>query len=284
MDCRRFEEILDRLAAGRATPVERADAEAHLRSCEACGLWQPAAVSDSNALPPEADEALTRSILEITSGPACARAEQVLANTIDEVLESGAARILQMHLSGCARCAELARTMRSLKETLPEMAEIDPGPAFAGEVIRAARASLRIRVRRWAHPARIWYRLIRRPLFTWEAAYAGTVLFAILFLNPWFPLREYASQAVSAAEISAPAGLSRVVPAGTLPEAAEIARTASAVSARVTGAGSAIGRSASDWTKSAKTTVDRKIVPSVENFLGEIRKAFEKLFAPPQSD
>jgi hypothetical protein len=284
MDCRRFEETLDRLAAGRATAAERADAEAHMRSCARCGSSPASATSGPYPLPPEANEELTRSILEITSGPVCARAEQVLAESFDEPLEPGAAQILEMHVSGCAGCSRLARTLESLKELLPAMAEIDPGPAFATEVVRAARASLRVRMQRWRHPERIWYRLIRRPLFAWEAAYAGTVLFAVLFLNPWFPLREYSTRALSSVEISAPAGLSRIVPAGALPETGEIARTARDISARASSTGSAVQRSVSGWTNGAETFLDQKLAPSAQKFAGQVRKGVEKWFTPRQPD
>ena len=76
-----------------------------------------------------------------------------------------------------------------------------------------------------------WDRLVRRPLFAWEAAYAGTVLFALIFLNPSLPIRDASVRALASVQSRA-ASVAETAPAGIGSVGGEIRK----MSSRATGA------------------------------------------------
>jgi hypothetical protein len=275
--CSRIEENLDLLATGRASPEERYFAEAHLRTCEGCRTLLSAACGELD-LPAGGHEDLTRSIIEMTSGPACERAMQSMCESLDGMLEPAQVEILQLHVGHCPGCGRFAAALQLLHEVLPEMAEVDPGPDFAAEVIGVARRSRRVRMRRF-HPAFLWNRLIRRPLFTWEAAYAGTLAVALLFLNPWLPLQDYPARAISALEVSIPSGLSSLASARVIPEASEIAGTATHISGAVAAGASSARTSLSRWSDRAENYLRETALPAARTFLENARGGGARLFS-----
>jgi len=81
--------------------------------------------------------------------------------------------------------AVIARTagVEAVVRDLPLLADMDPGAGFAERVLSAT--SRRPAPEGWrARVSGAWRALVRRPRFTWEAAYVATVCWVLLFGNP----------------------------------------------------------------------------------------------------
>ncbi len=185
MNCTGFENRLERFRKGTLNPVERQGAEDHLRICPSCRELARVACSDIDPPPLPVPKDLTRTILERTSGPACGRVREHICDFVDGTLAASYAEILSLHLADCGECSALAESLSELRETLPQLGEIDPGMNFTYSVIRATSrrqpepyVSLWLRIQQW------WLRLIQRPRFSWEAAYLGTILLVCVLGNP----------------------------------------------------------------------------------------------------
>jgi len=168
-------------------------------------------------------EALLTGVLERTSGPACRRAEELLAvapgpsgswagreeelpeaRTSDEAedaLSPVDRELLDLHLAGCAECRALAAALAELARDLPGLAEVRPDPGFVQEVLTATLpAAVRWR-RRW-RPAwdrfrsESWPRWLRRPRFAWEAAFLLTLVALPIFAAPEAPLQAVPERAI----------------------------------------------------------------------------------------
>ena len=90
-----------------------------------------------------------------------------------------------MHLSGCEPCATLSIVLAELATDLPALAEMNPGERFTAEVVARTvprrRASRRGETPRWVERlVQGWDRMIRRPRFALEGAYAMTLLLLVI--------------------------------------------------------------------------------------------------------
>jgi len=184
---------------------------------------------DRRDLEPDLDqelEALLARVLERTSGPACRRAEELLAaalgpsdgwagreEELPEARTSGEAEdalapvdreLLDLHLAGCAECRALAAALAELARDLPGLAEVRPDPGFVQEVLTATLPPA-VRWRRRWRPAwdrfrsERWPRWVRRPRFAWEAAFALTLVALPIFAAPEAPLQEVPGRAIELA-------------------------------------------------------------------------------------
>ena len=131
---------------------------------------------------------MIEAILARTSGRTCDTARERVCDFVDGRLESVDAQLVQLHLEGCADCAELASAVARLTGELPALAELQLDDRFLGEVV--ARTSGR---RRWA--AQLAARIIDgvqiwagRPRFALEASYVGTCALLLVFGIPSSPL------------------------------------------------------------------------------------------------
>ncbi len=154
----------------------------------------------------ERNERFVRDVLNRTSGSACDRACEQLSDLMDGSLAGMDRQLVQAHLEHCDPCRTLAVTLGWLEPLLPQMAEIDPGPAFTARVLdrttRRARiedpatavpggaAGLMDRVGRW------WERQILRPGFAAQVAYAATVILVLLTAVPGAPLKNAPGKAL----------------------------------------------------------------------------------------
>ncbi|MEN8007653.1 MAG: zf-HC2 domain-containing protein [Candidatus Krumholzibacteriota bacterium] len=145
------------------------------------------------------DEKFLRDVLARTSGSACDRACEQLSDLMGGHLVGMDRELVQSHLEHCEPCRTLAVTLGWLEPLLPQMAEIDPGPAFTARVLAATSeqdpaimpfpavptgpAGLMDRVGSW------WDRQILRPGFAAQLAYAATVVLVLLTSVPGAPLR-----------------------------------------------------------------------------------------------
>jgi anti-sigma factor RsiW len=190
MDCRSLLDRLEALLDGTLSDDDLRAAEEHLRACADCRSFVELARTepDGSALEPPAD--LAGSILERTSGPACDGARNRLCDYVDGSLAELDAELVRLHLDGCRECEGLARALVSLAAELPAMAEIEPDPAFVGDVLARTvplRKRFARRLEKLASIRELWPRVVNRPRFALEAAYVGTLVLVLIF-GPNLPL------------------------------------------------------------------------------------------------
>ncbi len=199
MDCRIFEDILADFHEGRLTHDRRSDAEDHLAVCSACRRLLDIVRGDIDILPEDAREALSRSILECTSGPACPGIESQLCDFVEGSLDKDQIQLMALHMDHCSSCLAIVRQLEELRDILPSFAEIPLDDSFAREVVRLTNGQ---RYRRKSPATRLlawWNALIQRPRFTLEAAYIGTLALVFLFGSPFLRFRNLTFVAVPAA-------------------------------------------------------------------------------------
>ncbi|MEZ5330641.1 MAG: zf-HC2 domain-containing protein [Thermoanaerobaculia bacterium] len=175
--CARCEARLEAWLAGTLDAAERLSVEAHLEACPAC--------RELATLARLADDApdLTAGILAATTGPACTAAEERLPAYLESALDPTDRRLVALHLETCEPCHDLAAILAAQESLLPALAEMTPPPGFTREVLRALAAAaparqpalpLDVRLATWLRTA--WPRLVARPRFATELAYALTVV------------------------------------------------------------------------------------------------------------
>ena len=121
---------------------------------------------------------LTAAILERTTGPVCGRAREVVVNHSDQPVDPATDALLFEHLQHCVECQAFASAWQESARMLLAFAELDPGPAFSGEV-------LALTTRRKVSPWTAWWaRVVARPRFSLEAAYVIASLCILLAGNP----------------------------------------------------------------------------------------------------
>jgi hypothetical protein len=190
MDCRSWEELLERHLDGTLTAAERQASETHLAACGRCRDLLTAAEASRRILAGEARADLTDAILERTSGPPCRRAEELLPDLVEGRLGATDAQLVRHHLRHCRACDRLAVTLTWLLPELAEMGELAPDAGFTADVM-AATVGADLRTGGILDRLRAWWRGVSaRPRFAFEAAYVGTLLLVLLFGTPVSPLKE----------------------------------------------------------------------------------------------
>ncbi len=158
---------------------------------------------------------LTRAVLAVTSGPACRRAEELLARR--NHLPADDAALLAAHLDRCPDCRELAAILASLPGELAALADPPPEPGLTAAVLRRTLPLLRRRrctgrpgVRAWL--AAWWEERAERPTLAAEVALVAALLLAAL---GWLPGEKLPPRgrmtAVAARVIAPPARLGSLV-------------------------------------------------------------------------
>ena len=153
-------------------------------------------------------EEFVQDVLARTSGQACRRALDQLPDLTDHRLEDLDRQLVQAHLEHCVACRQVAVTLGWLGSLLPDMAEVEPGPAFTAAVVARtsgalSRAEKTVRAGGNYGPAglldrlgRWWQGQLQRPQFALQFAYVATVLILALTATPWSPLRGAPRQAL----------------------------------------------------------------------------------------
>jgi hypothetical protein len=182
MDCQAFERLLLDFQQRLLKEDQRLEAERHLQGCPECRLLL--ALWDEPPLSAPGASDMTMDILARTSGPACPRLREQACAFVDGELDEGRSNLVRGHLEHCGSCSALVASLVELKGLLPQLASLDPGPAFTQEVLRR---SVRLPAwDPWTEFQAFWRRLFHRPRFCFEAAYAGT-LAGVLVLNVPLP-------------------------------------------------------------------------------------------------
>nr|MBC8422951.1 zf-HC2 domain-containing protein [bacterium] len=149
--CERWQALLDGFLAGRLDAADRTFVLGHADGCESCRDLLKLVSADLPELgDPDGLQAadLTGAVLAATTGPACARAEILLAERPDGTLKERDAALLDDHLDHCDACQELAPTLTWVMPAVAGLAgpELDPGLSY--DLLRptaAARAPHRAR-------------------------------------------------------------------------------------------------------------------------------------------
>lgn len=189
------------------TPVPD-DAAAHLEACEACRGWMSAfaeGLATSGQAGVAEEDGLTANVLARTSGTACDRARGLLALRAESPLGDLDSTLVAGHVDHCAACANVAAALDSALAALPQLATLDPGPGFVDRVLaltsrRPARPTVGDRWRA------AWERLVKRPRFAWEVAYAATLCW-LIFFGPPLKAFEWTSTVTAVAREQVPSTL-----------------------------------------------------------------------------
>ena len=190
MICDSFLERVAGLLDGGLTRSGREEVWRHLEDCADCrGLY--AALAAAGDVPE--DPGLAGAILARTSGAACGSARSRLCAWVDGELDAFDADLVDAHLRRCPECGGLARPLERLREELPRLAAIDPGPSFVETVLsRTSRRPRRVPLgARWAS---VLSRLLARPRVAWEGAFVATVVLVAPVLAPRSPLADLPSR------------------------------------------------------------------------------------------
>jgi len=203
MDCRRFEENLERLLTGELSAEESDRAKAHGTSCARCAHLLDIVHGDPHVHELPNEESFVAALLQKTVGSGCARAEANLCAWIDGELDETETSLVRMHVEHCPGCNAVTAALRTLAADLAGMLEIDPGPAFTRDVLARTRAAdhspavtLAARLRDQ------WQRFLLRPRAAMELATAGSFVLVLLCGLPFSPLREMPRQALQVAQLN----------------------------------------------------------------------------------
>ena len=154
----------------------------------------------------ERNDRFVRNVMNRTSGSACDRACEQLSDLMEGNLAGMDRELVQAHLGHCDPCRAVAVALGWLEPLLPQMAEIDPGPAFTARVLERTTGRDRIEDPATAVPSGAaglmdraggwWNRQILRPGFAAQVAYAATVTLVLLTAVPGAPLRNAPGKAL----------------------------------------------------------------------------------------
>ncbi len=181
MNCHDFEIRLEALAGGELPAAERAGCLRHAEVCTDCR--ELLELARLGAAPPEAEDDLVAAVMASTSGPACERVLERLADGWGRGVDREGDPLLALHVERCRECRATAGALAVLAADLAGLAEVRPDTAFADDVLRAT-LPLPVRLRRaWERVRReVVPRLVSRPRFAWEAAFVVTVAFLPLIV------------------------------------------------------------------------------------------------------
>jgi hypothetical protein len=209
------------------------------------------------------NEEFVRDVLSRTSGSGCDRACRQLSDLMDGSLKGMDRELVQSHLEHCDPCRAVAVTLGWLEPLLPEMAEIDPGPAFTARVLERTTGRARVseplpavptgpaglmdRVGGW------WDRQILRPGFAAQLAYAATLILVLLTSIPGAPLRGVPGKALEIVQ-AGPTAAPVVGPALDTASGWVGGRTAAAVDAARAGVNQRLERTESSLAQRGQRT------------------------------
>jgi len=158
MNCLGFETLLADLLEAHPSDQLVAAARDHRVACKNCAqLWETVQAESNSSL----DSHLTRSILMGTSGLPCGKVRAVLAGATS----TQSHKCLSLHMTHCSNCRLWALWMAW--QRTPSVSPDNPGSIKLAQRIVG-----------------LFERLLRRPRFGLEAAYAGTLLFFLLLGGP----------------------------------------------------------------------------------------------------
>ena len=209
LDCPGLLDRLEALLEGRLDGDDKLAVEKHLSTCDNCrGLTRRLrAAPEERSLEPPAG--FVETVLSGTTGSVCGTARERLCDHVDDELEPFDDELVRCHLSGCDECSALARCLSRLSAELPLLAELEPDPAFVGDVLQKTLPAHAPPARWAARMTAGWRRLVQRPRFALEGAYVGAFALALLFGIPNSPLAGVPRKALDLATVNPVAELKR---------------------------------------------------------------------------
>ncbi len=186
MRCTVLQLVLDSYLEASLEARSRAALEEHMKSCRDCRELLGIARGDLE-LPGQLGNEFAQSVFRRTAGPACMQARDLLCQFCDGQLSGLDFELVAAHVENCGACRGLEAALSGLRRDLPEMAEIQPDGRFAEAVLRRISTAVAQQSRHGPRFRDWWLALVRRPRFSWEAAYIGTLLMVIAFTNPLAP-------------------------------------------------------------------------------------------------
>jgi predicted anti-sigma-YlaC factor YlaD len=191
MNCESFDARLDALLAGRCSPGEWDEAEAHLATCATCRRLFDAMAGRAGDLDDEGHETLAAAVVAKTSGSgrACASARDRLCDFVDGGLDAFDRELIEGHLARCADCSALAHAVAEQTRLLSTLVTLAPRSGIVRDVLAAtSRKPIEPGV---ADRMLAWIgRAAERPRFSLEVAYVMTVLLLVVLGNPVAAFRE----------------------------------------------------------------------------------------------
>jgi len=140
---------------------------------------------------------LVAGVLARTTGPACERAQVLLAAAAAEALPPAERELLAGHTAQCAQCRGLESTLAALAVDLPRLASLRPDARFVDDVLKAT-LPVGVQLRRWW--AHAWPRWVHRPRFASESAYIGLLVLILVFASAGSPLEAVPQRAIEAVQ------------------------------------------------------------------------------------
>jgi len=199
MDCRRFEFRLEDLSKGALPLAEQRAAKEHAAGCAACNE-----LLELVMLPVETEReasvslrGFVESVVDQTSGAACASATASLPALADGSLEREQRVLVAAHVAECAECDHLVTLLSALRRDLPRLAEVRPDAGFVADVLKRT-LPVNVQLRRWW--GRTWTRWLHRPRFASELAYIGSLVLVLVVATPGSPLEAVPRRALAAVQ------------------------------------------------------------------------------------
>ncbi len=228
MSCATFQDRLFEYVDGSLDANTHASVASHIESCADC------AALVANLQHEEADEALTRAVLQRTALDACEQSAVRIPGWVDGTLDALDAELVAGHAAHCTECAALADVMRAMAVDLPVLAQVEPDASFVDEVMAAtaerlpdwvdnalaafaevepdarflddvmAATAYKAPALSWAARVEDWFAgLIQRPRIAWEGAYIATMFLVLLVGFPGSPLAGVSQKALELAQTDA---------------------------------------------------------------------------------
>ena len=116
-------------------------------------------------------------VLRRTTGSACEAAEPLLTALVDGELGRTERELVGSHIAHCAACHALVAVLGALGSDLRSFVDVEPDTGFVDDVLAVTCDALPA----WSEWRRV---LLLRPRFSLEAAFAGSILFILLFGVP----------------------------------------------------------------------------------------------------
>jgi len=257
MNCPDLEHRLEDLLESSLSETELEACERHLEACEGCrDLVQLARLAEARpgnlestaslgGEPPD----LVAGVLARTSGGACERAREVLAETPGRRPEGTDGELLAGHLGACEECASLDGVLATLRIDLPRLAVLRTDQGFVADVLGRT-LPVNVQLRRWW--GRTWPNLVRRPRFASEAAFVALIALVVVFATPGSPLEAVPARALAIAQD--PPIRQVELPAVELPSAELQERLDATARALRESKG---GQVAADWQAAGEQAADR---------------------------
>jgi len=176
--CTWLRDRMERFVEHAFSQDEYAFLEEHATHCTDCGKLLEI-LSDDVVMPESEGERLTECILDQTAGRGCDRALSLYMYQIDDDIPDRDRELMNSHLRYCSSCQEVITTMNELFPVMQNMAELQPDPWFATDVIRRTRQlrwherGLVARISDW------WERFTASPQFEIQTAYVGALIFSL---------------------------------------------------------------------------------------------------------